>query len=151
LLIDSEQLESGEALDKNFRDMAADEIERFRREIVARTGNIRAGERTPPGPIRPGNGALKRQKPREGSCMPPPINGGKGPQVDVPELVFYRGQVVGETRRFSDTLAMFNSEIEAPGGVGRAASRSTSSTTGPNSAKPSASARRWSCSTWQRK
>ena len=45
LLIDSEQLESGEALDKGFRDMAADEIERFRREIVARTGNIRAGEK----------------------------------------------------------------------------------------------------------
>jgi type III restriction enzyme len=44
LLIDSEQLESGEALDRNFRDMAADEIERFRREIVARTGDVRAGE-----------------------------------------------------------------------------------------------------------
>lgn len=38
LLIDSEQLESGEALDDNFRDMATDEIERFRREIVERTG-----------------------------------------------------------------------------------------------------------------
>ncbi len=38
LLIDSEQLESGEALDDNFRSMAADEIERFRREIVERTG-----------------------------------------------------------------------------------------------------------------
>ena len=38
LLIDSEQLESGEALDANFRSMAADEIERFRREIVERTG-----------------------------------------------------------------------------------------------------------------
>ncbi|MDJ0944576.1 MAG: DEAD/DEAH box helicase family protein [Kiloniellales bacterium] len=36
LLIDSEQLESGDALDKNFRDMAADEIERFRRERAAR-------------------------------------------------------------------------------------------------------------------
>jgi type III restriction enzyme len=44
LLIDSEQLESGEALDKEFRGMAADEIERFRREIVERTGDIRAGE-----------------------------------------------------------------------------------------------------------
>ncbi len=32
LLIDSEQLESGDALDDNFRKMAADEIERFRRE-----------------------------------------------------------------------------------------------------------------------
>ena len=30
LLIDSEQLESGDALDKNFRKMASDEIERFR-------------------------------------------------------------------------------------------------------------------------
>lgn len=39
LLIDSEQLESGDALDKNFRDMAADEIDRFRREIVERTGD----------------------------------------------------------------------------------------------------------------
>ncbi len=44
LLIDSEQLESGEALDDKFRRMAADEIERFRREIVERTGDIRQGE-----------------------------------------------------------------------------------------------------------
>ena len=44
LLIDSEQLESGEALDKEFRQMASDAIERFRREIVERTGDIRAGE-----------------------------------------------------------------------------------------------------------
>jgi type III restriction enzyme len=44
LLIDSEQLESGEALDKDFREMAGDEIERFRREKVARTGDQRAGE-----------------------------------------------------------------------------------------------------------
>ena len=34
LLIDSEQLESGDALDRNFRAMAKDEIERFRREII---------------------------------------------------------------------------------------------------------------------
>ena len=40
LLIDSEQLESGEALDDNFRSMAADEIERFRREIVERGGQL---------------------------------------------------------------------------------------------------------------
>ncbi|MBY0376344.1 MAG: hypothetical protein K2Q23_20275, partial [Bryobacteraceae bacterium] len=39
LLIDSEQLESGEALDDDFRKMAADEIERFRREILERTGD----------------------------------------------------------------------------------------------------------------
>lgn len=44
LLIDSEQLESGDALDDNFRGMAADEIERFRREIVERTGDVQAGE-----------------------------------------------------------------------------------------------------------
>jgi len=36
LLIDSEQLESGEALNPDFRAMAADEIERFRREMIER-------------------------------------------------------------------------------------------------------------------
>ena len=41
LLIDSEQLEAGDALDSNFRAMAADEIERFRREITERTGDQR--------------------------------------------------------------------------------------------------------------
>src|SRR2546425_1337492 len=41
LLIDSEQLESGEALDDNFRSVASDEIERFRREITERTGERR--------------------------------------------------------------------------------------------------------------
>ena len=40
LLIDSEQLESGEGLDDSFRNMAADEIERFRREIVERGGKL---------------------------------------------------------------------------------------------------------------
>jgi type III restriction enzyme len=44
LLIDSAQLESGEALDKDFREMAADEIERFRREMVERTGDLEAGQ-----------------------------------------------------------------------------------------------------------
>lgn len=44
LLIDSEQLESGEALDTNFRTMAADEIDRFRRERIERTGDPQAGE-----------------------------------------------------------------------------------------------------------
>ena len=44
LLIDSEQLEAGEALDDNFRSMAADEIERFRRETIQRTGNPRAAD-----------------------------------------------------------------------------------------------------------
>jgi type III restriction enzyme len=44
VLIDSEQLESGDALDSNFRAMAVDEIERFRREIIERTGDARAAE-----------------------------------------------------------------------------------------------------------
>lgn len=44
LLIDSEQLEAGDALDTSFRTMAADEIERFRREIVDRSGDARAGD-----------------------------------------------------------------------------------------------------------
>lgn len=44
LLIDSEQLEAGDALDNNFRSMAADEIERFRREITERTGDQRKAE-----------------------------------------------------------------------------------------------------------
>ncbi|MCK5202056.1 MAG: restriction endonuclease, partial [Spirochaetales bacterium] len=44
LLIDSEQLESGEALDKNFREMASEEIDRFRREIIKRTGDKQQAE-----------------------------------------------------------------------------------------------------------
>ncbi len=44
ILVDSEQLESGEALDDNYRAMAADEIDRFRREIVERTGDFRQAE-----------------------------------------------------------------------------------------------------------
>jgi type III restriction enzyme len=44
LLIDSEQLESGEALDDNFRKLASDEIDRFRREIIERTGDARQAE-----------------------------------------------------------------------------------------------------------
>ena len=44
LLIDSERLESGEALDDRFRAMAADEIERFRRERVERTGDLASGD-----------------------------------------------------------------------------------------------------------
>jgi len=38
LLIDSEQLEAGDSLDDNFRKMAADEIDRFRREKTDRSG-----------------------------------------------------------------------------------------------------------------
>jgi type III restriction enzyme len=45
LLIDSEQLESGDALDTNFRSMASDEIERFRREIIERTGDRMQAEK----------------------------------------------------------------------------------------------------------
>lgn len=44
LLIDSEQLESGDALDKNFRKMAELEIDRFRREIIERTGDRKQAE-----------------------------------------------------------------------------------------------------------
>ena len=44
LLIDSEQLDSGKALGKDFRVAATDEIERFRREIIQRTGDRRQAE-----------------------------------------------------------------------------------------------------------
>lgn len=44
LLIDSEQLESGDALDDNFRNMASDEIDRFRREIIERSGDLRSAD-----------------------------------------------------------------------------------------------------------
>lgn len=44
LLIDSEQLESGDALDDKFRAMAGPEIERFRREIVERSRDAQAGQ-----------------------------------------------------------------------------------------------------------
>ncbi|MGH6678400.1 MAG: BPTD_3080 family restriction endonuclease, partial [Bradyrhizobium sp.] len=47
ILIDSAQLESGEALDKDFRELASDEIDRFRRDILERGGkdanDLRAG------------------------------------------------------------------------------------------------------------
>jgi type III restriction enzyme len=43
LLIDSVQLEAGE-LDDKFRVMASDEIERFRREIIERTGDAHAAD-----------------------------------------------------------------------------------------------------------
>ena len=44
LLIDSQQLESGDALDRNFSKVAADEIDRFRREIIERTGDRKLAE-----------------------------------------------------------------------------------------------------------
>ena len=47
-MIDSEQLESGDALDKGFRDMAGPEIELFKREALERGGalanDLRAGK-----------------------------------------------------------------------------------------------------------
>jgi type III restriction enzyme len=45
LLIDSEQLEAGDALDEAFRGLAADEIDRFRREKIERTGDPHAADR----------------------------------------------------------------------------------------------------------
>ncbi len=44
LLIDSQQLESGEPLDDSFHALAADEIDRFRREIIERSGDVRQAE-----------------------------------------------------------------------------------------------------------
>ena len=44
VLIDSRQLESGEALDPRFRALAADEIAQFRREIIERTGDRRQAD-----------------------------------------------------------------------------------------------------------
>ena len=44
LLIDSRQLESGEALDRNFRKVAALEIEQFKREIIQRSGSGNEGD-----------------------------------------------------------------------------------------------------------
>jgi type III restriction enzyme len=44
LLIDSEQLESGEKLDDQFRKMAAAEIDQFRRDVIERTGDARQAE-----------------------------------------------------------------------------------------------------------
>ena len=44
LLIDSEQLESGEALQANFREIASQEIEKFRRDVIERTGDATKAE-----------------------------------------------------------------------------------------------------------
>lgn len=44
LLIDSRQIEAGDALDKNFRDMAGPEIEQFKRELAQREGAGNSGE-----------------------------------------------------------------------------------------------------------
>ena len=45
LLIDSQQLESGDKLSEDFRRAAAGQIERFRRERVERTGNREEAEK----------------------------------------------------------------------------------------------------------
>ncbi len=45
LLIDSEQLESGVALDPGYRAIEADTIDRFRREIMERTGDRAAADK----------------------------------------------------------------------------------------------------------
>jgi type III restriction enzyme len=52
ILIDSAQLESGEALDDNFRAAAADEIEQFKREIRERTRDWKQAENLPKRPSR---------------------------------------------------------------------------------------------------
>lgn len=44
LLVDSEALESGEALDGSFRDLMGAEIDQFKRERIERTGNQKEGE-----------------------------------------------------------------------------------------------------------
>jgi type III restriction enzyme len=45
ILIDSAQLESGEALDKDFREMASVEIDQFKREMIERTDDTTAGDK----------------------------------------------------------------------------------------------------------
>lgn len=45
LLIDSEQLESGDALDPNFREIAGSEIEQFKRELIERTRDATAADK----------------------------------------------------------------------------------------------------------
>ena len=44
LLVDSRALEAGEAMDPAFREAAKAEIEQFRKEFIARTGDIKAAE-----------------------------------------------------------------------------------------------------------
>jgi type III restriction enzyme len=44
LLVDSTALESGDALDANYRDLMGSEIEQFKRELVERTGDQTAAE-----------------------------------------------------------------------------------------------------------
>jgi type III restriction enzyme len=44
LLVDSEALESGEALDGSYRELMGSEIDQFKRELVDRTGDQQAGD-----------------------------------------------------------------------------------------------------------
>ncbi len=44
LLVDSEALESGEALDASYRELMGSEIDQFKRELIDRTGDQQAGE-----------------------------------------------------------------------------------------------------------
>lgn len=44
LLIDSQQVEAGDTLDDSFRKMAADELDRFRRDKIERTGDPHAAD-----------------------------------------------------------------------------------------------------------
>ena len=44
ILVDSEQLESGDVLDRKFREMAGDEIDLFRKERIERSGDRREAE-----------------------------------------------------------------------------------------------------------
>ena len=90
LLIDSEQLDSGEALDKNFRVAAGDEIERFRRERIQRTGDRKEASifTAEPAPVKP-------QKPRE-TVLVVLVDDGCGDDDDLLRLVVevkgYRGE-----------------------------------------------------------
>lgn len=66
ILIDSAQLESGDALDKDFCAMAADEIERFKRELIERSGDVTAGDRIDESR----RGVHQRDAPRQGAGVP---------------------------------------------------------------------------------
>ena len=69
MLIDSEQLESGRALDKKLRAAANDEIERFRSEIVKRTGDRRQAENlSDQGLLLPRQGRWDAFRHRPGAC-----------------------------------------------------------------------------------
>ena len=81
LLIDSEQLDSGEALDKNFRVAAGDEIERFRRERIQRTGDRKEASIFTAEPV-----PVKPQKPRE-TVLVVLVDDGCGDDDDLLRLV----------------------------------------------------------------